>query len=171
MPIIPPIEQLFQRHIEYCVWLPKYQRLSSFPRLQHVVIFPGSFHPLHRGHIELAKTAQQLSQRRVVFELSIENADKGRWTESEVMERLTQFTSALGYLCVLTVEPLFYKKAKLFPGAFFVVGVDTAQRMVDSKYYNRSFEEMIACLQPLMQSGTKILVAGRIQDPSSNTGR
>ncbi|GJQ10911.1 hypothetical protein GpartN1_g2702.t1 [Galdieria partita] len=171
IPFVSPLERLLRHQIPYCVWLPKYQRLSCFPRLQNVIIFPGSFHPLHRGHIELAKAAGQLSQRCVVFELSIENADKGKWSKSQVMERLSQFTSSLGYLCVLTVEPLFYKKAQLFPGAFFVVGVDTAQRMVDLKYYNHNYQEMITCLQPLMESGTKILVAGRIQDPCSNTGR
>ncbi|GJD10139.1 hypothetical protein Gasu2_43490 [Galdieria sulphuraria] len=168
---VSPLEQLFRHQVPYCVWLPKYQRLSCFPRFDQVIIFPGSFHPLHRGHLELAKVAEQLSQRPVIFELSIQNADKGKWSESEVMERLAQFSRELGYFCVLTIEPLFYKKAQLFTGAFFVVGVDTAQRMVDSKYYNDDYQQMISCLQPLMEYGTKILVAGRIQDPSSNTGR
>lgn len=169
--IVSPLQQLFQRDIPYCVWLPKYGRLSVYPRMEQVVIFPGSFHPLHRGHLELAKVAERLSQRPVVFELAVVNADKGTQSESEVMHRSAQFTSELGYYCVLTMEPLFYKKAKLFPGAFFLVGVDTAQRMIDPKYYNHSCEEMIACLQSLMESGTKILVAGRLQDPSSNTGK
>jgi len=127
--IVSPLQQLFQRDIPYCVWLPKYGRLSVYPRMEQVVIFPGllypqpmkiihishkgSFHPLHRGHLELAKVAERLSQRPVVFELAVVNADKGTQSESEVMHRSAQFTSELGYYCVLTMEPLFYKKAKV----------------------------------------------------------
>lgn len=32
--------------------------------------------------------------------------------------------------------PLFTDKATLFPGATFVVGYDTAVRLVDEKYYS-----------------------------------
>eukprot|EP00871_Galdieria_phlegrea_P004689 jgi/Galph1/5220/GphlegSOOS_G3842.1 len=165
-----PLDLLLQQKQSYCVWLPKCQRLSCFPKVNDWVVLPGSFHPLHEGHILLAKAAHQLTCRPACFELSIQNADKGTWKPEQVLERLAQFTPELGYACIVTSESLFYRKAKILRGASFVVGFDTAVRILDPKYYGGR-EEMTDCLRPLPEMGTKVFVAGRVEHPATNTGR
>ncbi len=44
---------------------------------------------------------------------------------------------------VVTSAPLFTTKSQLLPGSCFVVGYDTAIRLVMPKYYNNSEAEML----------------------------
>lgn len=68
------------------------------------------------------------------FELSIGNADKGLLPLEEIKRRVAQFTQA-GLPLVVTQAPLFSQKAELFPKSMFVVGYDTAVRLVRADYY------------------------------------
>ena len=53
----------------------------------------------------------------------------------EVARRVTQFTALPPSPLLLTRLPLFTQKAQLLPGSLFVVGYDTAVRLVLPKYY------------------------------------
>ena len=92
-------------------------------------VLPGSFNPLHRGHRSLADAASRILGEPVTFELSITNVDKPPLAETEIRRRLAQFddTEAVA----VTRTPVFYRKADLFPGCAFVIGWDTATRLVD----------------------------------------
>ncbi|CAM9987526.1 unnamed protein product, partial [Laminaria digitata] len=52
-------------------------------------------------------------------------------------------------------------KARLFPGCAFVVGADTAKRVVDPKYYGNSQVEMVAALAEIRHLGCSFIVGGR----------
>jgi hypothetical protein len=73
--------------------------------------------------------------------MSVSHPDKGTLPLSEVQRRVAQFaggtssTPAVGapYAVALTRAALFTQKARLFPGCAFVVGVDTARRILDPK--------------------------------------
>lgn len=54
-------------------------------------------------------------------------------------------------------------QALSFPGAWFVVGFDTARRMVNPKYYNDDPTAVVAFLSELQAAGTRFLVAGRVE--------
>ena len=71
-------------------------------------------------------------------------------------------------VCALTRAPLFAHKAKLFPGSTFVVGADTAIRLVNPKYYGASRLAMAFFFDELQGRGCSFLVAGRL---SEATGR
>jgi hypothetical protein len=123
------------------------------------VVLPGSFNPLHEGHEQLAAIASRLSARPTAFELSVTNADKPALAREEVERRLSQFTWRAPIW--VTRAPTFAEKALLFPGAVFVVGADTAVRIVSPRYYQESVMSMTEALERLRQQGCRFLVAGR----------
>ena len=98
-----------------------------------LALLPGSFNPLHRGHTTLAAVAAVWLGVPVHFELSITNADKPDLPVEEVERRVAQFTG-VGPVW-LTRAASFARKAELFPGTAFVLGWDTAVRVIDPKYY------------------------------------
>ena len=92
------------------------------------LLLPGAFNPLHEGHLALARQAAELMNIEAAFELTILNADKPPLEAEEVRRRLAQFVWRAPMW--LTQAPTFVEKARLFPGATFVVGTDTAARIV-----------------------------------------
>ncbi len=70
----------------------------------HGAVLPGSFRPLHEGHVKLAEVASRLTEAPLAFELSIANVDKPSLTTSEVEERVAQFQGR--WPVVLTRAPL-----------------------------------------------------------------
>ena len=135
-------------------------RLSEGPVLAGAVL-PGSFDPLHRGHVELARAAADILDTEVAYELSVTNVDKPVIELDELERRLSQFTG-VGEVLV-TSAPTFVEKARILPKRVFVIGADTAPRVVDRKYYGGSEREMLASLDELSRAGCRFLVAGRSQ--------
>ncbi|MGH2582445.1 MAG: hypothetical protein ACRDFQ_06075 [Anaerolineales bacterium] len=124
------------------------------------LILPGSFNPTHEGHLLLAQAAQRKTGRRAAFELSIDNVDKQSLSKDVVLGRLRQPKLA-GQRVLLTHAPLFSQKAQLFSGSTFVIGFDTASRVVEPKYYGGSVQEMMLALAEIRAAGCNFLVAGR----------
>jgi hypothetical protein len=123
------------------------------------LLLAGSFNPLHEGHRGMAAVASRLMGKPAAFELCIHNADKPALHEGEVRQRMEQF-DWLAPLW-LTRTPTFAEKARLFPGVSFVVGVDTAIRIVQPRFYGGE-EAMRAALVEMRRSGSRFLVAGRV---------
>ncbi len=123
-------------------------------------LLPGAFNPIHAGHRGLAEVAAELLALPVAYELSVANVDKPPLAVVEVRRRLTQFD---GHGAVwLTHAPRFVHKAALFPGAVFVVGADTAMRLVDPRYYDGDPARMHAALAQIVARGCRFLVACRV---------
>ena len=120
-------------------------------------LLPGSFSPVHEGHRGLALAAEEILGTEVGFELSVTNVDKPALEETEILERLAQFTD--GETVVLTRAETFFKKARLFPGRIFVVGWDTAVRLVAARYYSNDRRDdrdaMLNALAEMWASGTR----------------
>jgi hypothetical protein len=119
----------------------------------------GSFDPLHAAHRRLADVAAARLAVPVAFELCAVNADKPPLTAAELMRRLRQF-DGLARVWV-TRAATFAAKAEFFPGATFVVGADTAERMVAPRFYGDSRERMLAALATIREAGCRFIVAGR----------
>ena len=123
------------------------------------VVLPGSFNPLHEGHCSLASLASGRLQTPAAFELSIANVDKPSLGLAEIRRRLTQFHGR--FAVWLTHAPTFVEKARLFPGCTFVVGLDTATRIMSPKYYEGGLSGMEQAATDLRNAGSHFLVAAR----------
>ncbi len=125
-------------------------------------ILSGSFNPLHGGHTGLADTAAGLLGAPVAFEVSAVNADKPPLATAVLLDRLSQFAGR--YAVFAGNAPTFVEKSRLYPGATFVVGFDTAARVIQPRYYGDSEAAMLAALAEMRERGNRFLVAGREGD-------
>jgi hypothetical protein len=108
----------------------------------------------------LASVAEELTGRPASFELTIINADKPALGDEEVRQRIARF--AWKAPIWLTRAPTFAAKARLFPGATFVVGADTARRIVDARFYPGGESGRDNELTDFYGRGCRLLVAGRV---------
>jgi len=118
----------------------------------------GSFNPLHRGHHQLASSAGRFLGESVGFELSIRNVEKPALDVETIVNRCEQFkTQAV----VLTNAPTFVEKSAVLPGKTFIVGADTAIRIVDARFYGDQNADMMRALDTIRWNGCRFVVAGR----------
>lgn len=129
---------------------------------QQRVILSGAFNPLHDGHLELAKAAQIMLKEPVAFELAAHNVDKAPLAPSEVLDRMAQFAGR--WPVVASHAGTFVEKTRLFPRSTFIVGYDTAARIVHPRYYDDSQQKMRQALTEIRLRGCRFLVAGRKGD-------
>ncbi len=125
----------------------------------HAALIPGSFRPLHEGHMEMARVAAGMLGVEVFYELSVVNVDKPPLERAEVERRMEQFSGTA--TVVLTRAETFHKKAALFPGCPFVVGWDTAVRLVAPRYYGDDETAMLTALAEIWAHSNRFIVAGR----------
>jgi hypothetical protein len=124
-------------------------------------ILSGSFNPRHDGHTQLREVAERQLKGTVAYEISIRNVDKPPLDYVSLESRAAQFADAP---LAFTNAPTFVEKSRVFPGCAFVVGTDTAERLVDPKYYGGDQQRMLSALAEIAQSGCRFLVAGRKAD-------
>jgi hypothetical protein len=124
------------------------------------LILSGSFNPFHRGHRNLMKSAQEFVKiEQCAFELPVMNADKPTLSQDAILDRISQFAGV--WPIYVTKAPTFVEKAKLFPGATFVVGYDTAVRIVQKRFYDNDEQKMMGALQEFRALGCSFLAGGR----------
>ena len=176
------------------LFLPRAGARGGFACLDEAVlpggslVYPGSYNPLHVGHVQLALAArsaatgasgsdsqQPHSSPAIVFEISAMNADKAPLDAGELESRLSQFlpSSPLmrkaglepgSYGVSVSNAPLFSAKSVLYPSCGFVMGTDTFTRVIDPKYYSESTTEMAAALMEVQMRGVHIYVGGRVDE-------
>jgi hypothetical protein len=155
---VDTIDQLLAGELDRVTVQPDGQMMLSAP--QPFVLFPGSFNPMHQGHVSLARVAEELRQQPLAFEISVTNVDKPPLAGETVKHRVAQF--AWQSSVELTRAPTFVEKSRLFPRITFVIGSDTAERLVAPRYYGDDEGRMLVALEEIASSGGSFLVAVRI---------
>ncbi|CAN1248482.1 hypothetical protein LINPERPRIM_LOCUS6756 [Linum perenne] len=156
------LQQVIDGHI--CFKMYPFSGGIHAPKDERKIILPGSFNPLHDGHLKLLEVATSLcGDGYPCFEISAVNADKPPLSVSQIKERVRQFQK-VGKTIIVSNQPYFYKKAALFPGSAFVIGVDTAARLINPKYYDGNYGKMVEILGACKARGSTFLVGGRSMD-------
>ncbi|KAK9118187.1 hypothetical protein Scep_016280 [Stephania cephalantha] len=149
---------------EICMKIYPFSSDCQSSHSERKIILPGSFNPLHDGHLKLMEVAMSICGDGIpCFEISASNPDKPPLTVDQIKERVKQFEK-VGKMVIISSQPYFYKKAELFPGSAFVIGADTAGRLINPKYYNGDYNRMLEVLLGCKNTGCTFLVGGRNVD-------
>ncbi|MGL4551355.1 MAG: hypothetical protein ACRC33_09210 [Gemmataceae bacterium] len=129
------------------------------------LVLAGSFNPLHRGHLGMLAAASRHLGLPGAFEISAVNVEKPGLDEEEMRRRAAQF----GWRAPVwfTRAPTFPRKAEAVPGAVFLLGADTAARVVQPHFYDGG---MLAELDAVRRAGCRFLVAGRVEASGAFVG-
>lgn len=155
---VDSVDQLVAGDINRVTAQPDGQLMLAAP--PPPMLLPGSFNPVHAGHVLLARVAEEITQQPMAFEISVTNVDKPPLAGAAIRQRVTQF--AWKAPVELTRAPTFLEKSRLFPKATFVIGADTAERLVAPKYYGDDEDRMHGALEEIGGAGGTFLVAVRV---------
>ncbi len=127
-------------------------------QINNSVILSGSFNPIHCGHIKLLDYCSDNFNKNKFYEISISNVDKPNIDNKDLVSRLEKFQNE--EKIIVTKSSKFLDKAILFPNSYFIVGYDTALRILDESYLgiNESLDNLFTVIK---KKGCKFIVAGR----------
>jgi hypothetical protein len=158
-----PIHELLNGKMKHLVCRPQEKAIFEFTQdfeLGKLVMLPGSFNPLHKGHTNALVQSMKLVASSIgMYELSITNAAKPTLSYGEIISRLNNFRNQ-SFPILLTIDaPLFIKKAEDYPNSTFVIGIDTLLRLFDPKFGEP--EKTLADFKRITTNGTRFIVFPR----------
>jgi hypothetical protein len=123
------------------------------------IIMPGSFNPIQFGHDSIAQAARTLTGKKPILEITARNIEKDGLSLDEIVDRAAKLKGR--WPVILTESNTrFTDKTEAYNGCDFIVGYDTARRIVDPAYYD-SPEALRNALDGFREANVRFYVAGR----------
>jgi nicotinic acid mononucleotide adenylyltransferase len=122
-----------------CIKDGKLLRMEDlFRDKETILLFKGSFNPIHAAHIHTAQLAKDKYGIEPVFVISSSVYQKG-WIEPSDLKKRVEALNALGYSVIITKDGYFNKNTSYIRRKFkqpivYVVGSDTLNRILESSY-------------------------------------
>jgi nicotinic acid mononucleotide adenylyltransferase len=124
------------------------------------LIMPGSFNPVHAGHLEMARIAVAKINGPCWFEISTSNVDKQQLNARQLESRLRQAFGPHGV--VVSNTATFAQKSALFPETTFIVGADTIVRFADLRYHDDDSQQLQSAIEAIAGNRCRFIVFGRM---------
>lgn len=126
------------------------------------IMFPGSFSPIHEGHLEMIRIAERRMEMEVALELSMRNIEKPPIDFISLEDRLRDIDAkSPGRAVWVTQAPTYAEKARLFPGSTYIIGADTLKRIADLKHYRYNLRNLHDMLRGIAYRKCRFLVYAR----------
>lgn len=128
-----------------------------------VVLFPGTFNPIHDGHMFMAEAVQDIGNVSTLYMITADSPHKPPLPVVTMLAKAVKIRMSDPTRCVLFTQndPLFIDKARKFPGASFLVGADSVERLLDPRWYGGKPEAVVDMLDEFERLGTRFYVFGR----------
>lgn len=104
-----------------------------------LIVYKGSFNPLHNVHLEFAETVETRTGVRPVFSISLDTYEKGEVDGKDLLQRI-RFINDLGYAVIVINDPyfadlyLYLDRDRNMPNVRFMLGSDTFKRITTSTH-------------------------------------
>jgi len=105
-------------------------------------LFPGSFNPIHEGHLKIIERVRELGFR-VALELTLKNADKIHHPSEVYDNHLLLAGSGVADAVFLTDLTFISDKIRHLEPAVIVMGLDTFNRVIRDKDRDENFENFV----------------------------
>ena len=130
------------------------RRLEAPPELPPL-LFPGAFDPPHLGHLAMARTFEAAAGHRPIFHVTLDPPHKPALTTAQVLQRAKLLSGHDRFFS--QGDPLYLDKARRWPGARILMGLDALERMLDPRWcpVEPTMEELHRARDPLLRRRTR----------------
>ncbi len=123
-------------------------------------LFPGAFDPPHFGHLAMARTFEAAVGRRPAFHVTLDPPHKPALGTAQTLQRAKLLRGHDRFFSL--GDPLYIDKARRWPGAQILMGLDALERMLDPRWC-----PVAPMMDEFLALGTRFYVVARGVDEAS----